>query len=106
MSYARGMNPRSWGNHKSGPECPLWSDEKIISSHGYVKLRVGAEHPLADPNGYAYEHLVVCAGTRWHAGLRRNTAAPAWCPSAYSRVFAWKHTDSLRSAIDAARGAK
>jgi len=27
-----------------------------------VKVRVGVEHPLADPNGYAYEHLVVwCA---------------------------------------------
>ena len=31
----------------------------MISEHGYVKLRVGIEHPLADPNGYAYEHLVV-----------------------------------------------
>lgn len=31
----------------------------MVASNGYVKLRVGAEHPLADPNGYAYEHLVV-----------------------------------------------
>ena len=31
----------------------------IISSHGYKKIRVGIKHPLADPNGYAYEHLVV-----------------------------------------------
>lgn len=31
----------------------------LMSSHGYVKLRVGRTHPLADPNGYAYEHLVV-----------------------------------------------
>lgn len=30
-------------------------------SSGYVKLRVGKGHPLADPNGYAYEHLVVWA---------------------------------------------
>lgn len=36
-----------------------WNDERIISSHGYAKIRVGVEHPLADPNGYAYEHLVV-----------------------------------------------
>lgn len=29
---------------------------------GYTKIRVGVNHPLADPNGYAYEHLVVwCA---------------------------------------------
>ena len=24
-----------------------------------VKIRVGTSHPLADPNGYAYEHLIV-----------------------------------------------
>lgn len=70
MNYARGMNPKSWGNHKSGADCPRWSDDKIISSHGYVKLRVGVEHPLADPNGYAYEHLVVWIA----AGNQRPTA--------------------------------
>lgn len=31
----------------------------MLSDHGYVKVRVGKEHPLADPNGYAYEHLIV-----------------------------------------------
>ena len=31
----------------------------MLSEHGYVKLRVGVDHPLADPNGYAYEHLIV-----------------------------------------------
>ena len=44
---------------RSGPFHPSWSEEKIISSHGYVKIRVGESHPLADPNGYAYEHLLV-----------------------------------------------
>ena len=34
---------------------------RIITSHGYVKLRVGKSHPLADSNGYAYEHQVVIA---------------------------------------------
>jgi hypothetical protein len=40
-----------------------WSGHrKIVSQQGYVKIRVGKSHPLADPNGYAYEHLVVwCA---------------------------------------------
>ena len=28
-------------------------------NHAKVKIRVGVEHPLADPNGYAYEHLLV-----------------------------------------------
>lgn len=31
----------------------------MIASNGYVKIRVGRDHPLAHPNGYAYEHLVV-----------------------------------------------
>jgi hypothetical protein len=36
-----------------------WTEEKIVNSAGYVKVRVGKSHPLADPNGYAYEHLIV-----------------------------------------------
>lgn len=36
-----------------------WNDGRMLSSHGYAKVRVGRGHPLADPNGYAYEHLVV-----------------------------------------------
>lgn len=47
------------GNHVRGSEHPKWNDGRIISSHGYVKVRVGDEHPLADPNGYAYEHILV-----------------------------------------------
>lgn len=39
---------------------PRWNNGKIVSSQGYAKIRVG-NHPLADPNGYAYEHLVVWA---------------------------------------------
>lgn len=33
----------------------------MIGTNGYVKVRVGKEHPLADPNGYAYEHKLVWA---------------------------------------------
>jgi hypothetical protein len=47
------------GNHCSGADHPKWNHGKIINDDGYVKLRVGVDHPLADPNGYAYEHLVV-----------------------------------------------
>lgn len=49
------------GNHARGPNNARWNDGKIISEEGYVKLRVGKNHPLADPNGYAYEHLVIWA---------------------------------------------
>ena len=37
------------------PRC----DPLRILIHNSLKLRVGRSHPLADPNGYAYEHLVV-----------------------------------------------
>jgi len=55
----RGNNPASHVNRPKGQCHHRWQDGKIISSHGYVKVRVGPEHPLADPNGYAYEHLMV-----------------------------------------------
>lgn len=38
---------------------PRWQRGRIIASNGYVKVRVGRTHPLADTRGYAYEHLVV-----------------------------------------------
>jgi|SRR6185312_6145990 len=47
-------------NHAKADRQYRWSgDRKIIASTGYVRVRVGRGHPLADPNGYAYEHLVV-----------------------------------------------
>lgn len=35
--------------------------KKHISSHGYVKVYVGRDHPLADSSGYAYEYRLVLA---------------------------------------------
>lgn len=55
------------GNHARSNRQHRWSEQKIIASNGYVKIRVGKDHPLADPNGYAYEHLVVWVA----AGLQR-----------------------------------
>ncbi|WP_322067961.1 HNH endonuclease [Burkholderia cenocepacia] len=58
----RGKNPNSWHNTKRGDAHHRWNDGRMLSDDGYVKVRVGTEHPLADANGYAYEHLVVwCA---------------------------------------------
>lgn len=58
----RGNNPRSHGNTKRGAEHHRWNSGRILNEDGYVKVRVGVDHPLADPNGYAYEHLLVwCA---------------------------------------------
>lgn len=50
-------------NHVNGSKHYKWNHAKIISSEGYVKIRVGVEHPLADSNGYAYEHLIVWCST-------------------------------------------
>lgn len=47
------------GHHVRGPASPRWSEERMVASTRYAKVRVGRLHPLADPNGYAYEHLVV-----------------------------------------------
>ena len=46
-------------NHPKGPKHYRWNTGKILSEDGYVKVRVGIAHPLADSNGYAYEHLIV-----------------------------------------------
>lgn len=53
------LDGRGKGPKKRGADHYRWNSERIVSSHGYVKVRVGIGHLLADPNGYAYEHLVV-----------------------------------------------
>ena len=56
----RGKNPRPKGSRHY-----RWNSGRIINKEGYIKVRVGQSHPLADPNGYAYEHLVVwCSAGR------------------------------------------
>lgn len=55
----RGKNPVSWKNQAKASRQHRWKPGGSVASNGYVKIRVGKTHPLADPNGYAYEHLVV-----------------------------------------------
>ncbi|HOJ04138.1 MAG TPA: HNH endonuclease [Bacteroidota bacterium] len=55
---------RGKGRKISGLDHYRWNAGKMYSSHGYVKVRVGVGHPLADSNGYAYEHHVVW----WNSG--------------------------------------
>lgn len=59
--FLRGHNVRKNGsNAVRGAAHYRWkAGERMVSSTGYAKLRVGKTHPLADPNGYAYEHIVV-----------------------------------------------
>lgn len=53
------MSRGNHGNHARGEQHYRWNSGRMVSSHGYVRIRVGKDHPLADPNGYAYEHLLV-----------------------------------------------
>jgi hypothetical protein len=55
----RGKNPASHQKRASGRSHYRWNDERMLSEHGYVKVRVGKDHQLADANGYCYEHLLV-----------------------------------------------
>lgn len=49
------------GNHCRGTAHHAWNHGMATHQDGYLKVRVGVEHPLADPNGYAYLHLLVWA---------------------------------------------
>lgn len=42
-----------------GEKNPFWKGGRSIASNGYVLVRVGADHHLADVRGYAYEHRIV-----------------------------------------------
>lgn len=43
----------------TGPANPMWKGGRTIASNGYVLVRVGKDHHLADVRGYAYEHRLV-----------------------------------------------
>lgn len=47
------------GNHPTASRQHRWKPGSRVGSTGHVKVRVGVGHPLADPNGWAYEHIVV-----------------------------------------------
>jgi hypothetical protein len=64
-ALSRGKNPASHGNVPTARKHYRWKPGGSVASNGYVKIRVGKDHPLADPNGYAYEHTVIwCAAGR------------------------------------------
>jgi hypothetical protein len=48
------------GNHARGLQHPRWNpDGRRITDDGYIEVRVGYGHPLADANGWCYEHDLV-----------------------------------------------
>jgi hypothetical protein len=46
-------------NHVRGHSHPRWNPGRILSPRGCVLIRVGRTHPLAYPNGYCPEHILV-----------------------------------------------
>ena len=38
---------------------PNWKGGRTVASNGYVLIKVGPDHHLADVRGYAYEHRLV-----------------------------------------------
>ena len=44
---------------RSGPQNPNWKGGRVLTGQGYVLIRVGVGHHLADVRGYAYEHRLV-----------------------------------------------
>lgn len=50
-----------------GAQVHNWRGGRTITAHGYILVRVGKAHPLADVRGYAYEHRVVMSNKlgRW-----------------------------------------
>ncbi len=45
--------------HNIGPKNGMWKGGRTITQKGYVLIRVGKDHHLADVRGYAYEHRLV-----------------------------------------------
>ena len=54
---------------RSGPQNPNWKGGRVVEPRGYVLIRVGVGHPLADVRGYAYEHRLKAAKTTDVRGL-------------------------------------
>lgn len=42
-----------------GSDNHMWKGGRSVASNGYVLIRVGVGHHLADSRGYAYEHRLV-----------------------------------------------
>lgn len=46
-------------NHAKGSRHHKWNNGRLIDHQGYTLIRVGTSHPLACPNGYMKEHILV-----------------------------------------------
>lgn len=44
---------------RTGPNNNNWRGGRVVDPRGYVLIRVGKDHPLADVRGYVYEHRLI-----------------------------------------------
>ena len=44
---------------RTGSNNNNWRGGRVVDPRGYVLIRVGVDHPLADCRGYAYEHRLI-----------------------------------------------
>jgi hypothetical protein len=47
------------GSDRHGSANPFWKGGRTVASNGYVLVKVGTDHHLADVRGYAYEHRIM-----------------------------------------------
>lgn len=47
-----------------GKDNPNYRGGSYVTVHGYRRILVGKNHPLADTKGYAYEHTLVWVSAR------------------------------------------
>lgn len=45
--------------NQTGDKNGMWKGGRVVASNGYILIRVGTNHHLADCRGYAYEHRLV-----------------------------------------------
>ena len=65
------------GSHGHGSKNNNWRGGRSVTQSGYILLRVGKRHHLADVRGYAYEHRVVAEkslGRKLRPGRDRERA--------------------------------
>jgi hypothetical protein len=48
-------------SRQPGPNNANWKGGRVVASNGYILVKVGKDHPMADVRGYAYEHRLVAA---------------------------------------------
>lgn len=65
------MGTNSLPKARFGADNHMWRGGRTVASNGYILVRVGVGHHLADVRGYAYEHRVNAEqkiGRRLEAG--------------------------------------